>query len=210
MSDQSETPIGSDNPKVSTPVNPLPPPSDTLHDVIEVATGYRGHAILLARAHNLSAERFERRNTYLGVPTAIIAAVVGSSIFASLSSNDKNIYLIITTGSLSILAAVLAALQTFLKYPEMAQSHKSARDGYESIRRKIDLFKLQMSGSTPMSRLDANKALETIANQLNDLGKSSPVVSTKMLRLASEDAKILTDLAKLAVSLAPNFHFLRR
>jgi hypothetical protein len=186
------------------------PPSSEFDDVIKVADGYRGSATLLARAHNLAAERFERRNTYLGVPATIIAAVVGSSIFASLSSNDRNIYLLVTTGALSILAAILSALQTFLKYSEIAQSHKSAKDGYESLRRKIDLFKLEISGSQPISRSDAQVALGGIANQLNDLGKSSPIISTSALRSASDDAVEVNKLMNLVAPLISNiFHHLR-
>jgi hypothetical protein len=186
-----------------------PASSETLNDVIGVAEGYRGTAILHAQAHNIAAERFERKNTYLGVPATIIAAVVGSSIFASLSSNDKNIYLIVTTGALSILAAILSALQTFLKYPEIAQSHKSAKDGYEGIRRKIDIFKLQLAGARPLSRSDAQNALQQIANQLDELGKTSPIVSTRALRDAKDDAVELGALVKLVTSLVAHFRLFR-
>jgi hypothetical protein len=90
---------------------PKPIPAKTLRgDVIEVANGYRKSATLRALAHNIVAEKYERRNKYLGVPAAGIAAVVGSSIFASLSSNDKNIYLMVATGGLSILACILSAM----------------------------------------------------------------------------------------------------
>ena len=203
-----------DKPKTATPPvvgTPVAPSTTTepLADVVEVANGYRGNAVLRARAHNIAADRFERRNKYLGVPATIIAAVVGSSIFASLSSNDKNLYLMITTGALSILAAVLSALQTFLKYPEIAQSHKAAKDGYESIARQIDNFKLQATGAL-MPRPDAVKALQGIADQLDDLGKSSPIISNKLLRAASKEATEFSALAQLASGVIASIHSLNR
>jgi len=167
-------------------------------DIIEVASGYRGNATLLARAHNIASESFARRNLYLGVPAAVIAAVVGSSIFASLSGDGKNIYLLITTGALSILAAVLSALQTFLKYSEIAQSHKVAKDGYESVRRNIDIFRLQLNGPQPIFHSDAQAALQEIVKQMNDLGKSSPIISTRVLQVAAKDATAISALVKVA------------
>ena len=113
----------------------------------------------------------------------------------------------IITGALSILAAILAALQTFLKYSEIAQSHKAAKDGYDSVRRKIDIFKLQMAGPQPMPRSDAQKALQGIADQLDALGKSSPIVSISVLRAASAEAEEYGSLVSLASSLIANVHF---
>jgi hypothetical protein len=207
----SEKPaISSESGAPTRPANATPAESPTtpelLSDVIKTADERRGTAILRARAHNIAIERFERRNTSLGVPAAIIAAVVGSSIFASLSSNEKNFYLLVTTGSLSILAAVLSALQTFLKYSEIAQSHKAAKDGYESVSRRIDNFKLQMAGASPMPRSDALKALQEIDNQLDDLGKSSPIISIKLLRAASDEATEFSTLARYASSLIAAIH----
>jgi hypothetical protein len=203
MGDVPSIAIQSATPAPLAGVTPTAPPTtpDPLNDVTEVANGYRGNAILRARAHNIAAERFGQRNTLLGMPTAVIAAVVGSSIFASLSSNEKNLYLMIITGALSILAAVLSALQTFLKYSEIAQSHKMAKDGYESISRKIDNLKLQMAGALATSRPDAVKALQGISDELDDLGKSSPIISMKLLRAASEEATEFSGLAQFAASL---------
>jgi hypothetical protein len=44
------------------------------------------------------------------------------------------------TGSLSIGAAVLSAVQTFLKYTDIAQSHKIASGEYRVIMGNVDMF----------------------------------------------------------------------
>jgi hypothetical protein len=117
---------------------------------------------------------------------------------------------VITTGALSILAAILSALQTFLKYPEIAQSHKAAKDGYESISRKIDIFKLQAAGPQPIPRSDAEKPLQEIANQLDDLSKSSPIISIKLLRAAKDDATELSGLKQSVSEVLASYVTFRR
>jgi hypothetical protein len=205
MADDVETPTSIEN-AAPSPVLTSP---ESFDDIIKVVDGYRGNATLLSRAHNIAAEQSEKKNTYLGVPAAIIAAVVGSSIFASLSSDQKNIYLIIITGSLSILAAVLSSLQTFLRYPEIAQSHKSAKDGYESVRRRIDIFKIGIATLPPPSRAKTQIELQTIAEQMDELGKTSPIVSIKILRNASNDALEINSLLELVAPLVASFIRLR-
>jgi hypothetical protein len=104
---------------------------ETLEDFVTMADTYRVHAIGKESGHELSAELFERKNRWLGVPATVISAVVGSSIFASLASEKTSIVLMVVTGSLSICAAVLSALQTFLRYSETAQTIRRQPEAME-------------------------------------------------------------------------------
>jgi hypothetical protein len=141
---------------------------ETLEDFVTMADTYRVHAIGKESGHELSAELFERKNRWLGVPATVISAVVGSSIFASLASEKTSIVLMVVTGSLSICAAVLSALQTFLRYSETAQNHKTAAGSYGTLRRKIDLFMLS-ANSGEFSISDAREELRAIISTLGDL-----------------------------------------
>src|SRR3712207_131552 len=84
------------------------------------------HSLLtLNRGHFKAAARCESRNVNLGVPVTILSAVTGTTIFASLAISPT-VWAKILVGLLSLTAAVLASLQTFLRYDERAQEHKEA------------------------------------------------------------------------------------
>jgi hypothetical protein len=66
-----------------------------------------------------------RLNYLLGVPVVVLTTFVGTSVFATLQE-DVNTSLRILVGAVSVFAAVLASLQTFLRYPERAEKHRIA------------------------------------------------------------------------------------
>src|SRR5438046_2990635 len=73
------------------------------------------------RGHYLAALRLGRMHYVLGVPVIVLTTLVGTSVFASLSTQPDP-RLQITTGIASVVAAVLAALQTFLGLSDRAES----------------------------------------------------------------------------------------
>ena len=71
-------------------------------------------------AHYLLATRLRRRNLWIGIPAVVVSAVVGTSLFASLANGTEGlpVELRVVIGSLSVSAAVLSAIQTFLRFAE--------------------------------------------------------------------------------------------
>jgi predicted permease len=88
-------------------------------------------------AHYNAARSFANLNYWIGIPAVIFAAIVGTSVFASLKK-DVDIYIKITIASFSIIAAILSALQTFLKYNERSEKHRLAGARYAAIKREIE------------------------------------------------------------------------
>lgn len=170
--------------------------TSTNDDVLKVADGYRAYAFIMWKSHSLCTPIFESKNKILGIPAAVISAVVGSSIFANIALDNRNIWLMLITGMLSIGAAILSALQTFLRYSEIAQAHKASSAGYEQIRRKIDLFKLRYKNGD-ISKSDLITQLEDISNQMNELGATSPTlpehIQPKALPALKREIEILED-----------------
>ena len=68
---------------------------------------------MLHRGHWEAARVYQRRARMLGIPVTVLTAAVGTALFSSLDSMSKGWQ--VTAGLVSMLAAVLAALQTFLK-----------------------------------------------------------------------------------------------
>lgn len=125
-------------------------------------------------AHYLLATRLRRRNLWLGVPAVVVSAVVGTSLFASLAneSNDIPAELRLSIGGLSVAAAVLSAMQTFLRFAERSERHAQAADWYASIHRKID----QTEALPSVERGDPKKVLNDLRKEIAEAGQAYPQI----------------------------------
>ena len=114
-------------------------------------------------AYYEEAERFRHWNYRLGIPVVIVSSLVGTAVFADVGSR----WLV---GSVSLLAAVMASLQTFLKFGENATLHGSAADWFSAIRRDIE----QLLALPPNLRGKPKPALDEIRHEMNRAGQKSP------------------------------------
>nr|MDQ5828128.1 SLATT domain-containing protein [Chloroflexota bacterium] len=89
------------------------------------------------RAHYLSAGHFGRRSYGLGIPVIALTTFVGTSLFATLQTGPEP-WLQVLVGLASVLAAVLASLQTFLGYAERAEKHRVAGAKYGALGRELE------------------------------------------------------------------------
>lgn len=74
-------------------------------------------------SHYEAARYFNWLNNWLGIPALVLSTIVGTSIFASLSEQNVSTTLRVFLGYISLLAACLSALQTFLRFAERAKKH---------------------------------------------------------------------------------------
>jgi hypothetical protein len=126
-------------------------------------------------AHYASADRFRVLNYIVGVPAVIFSSVVGTALFAGLEKDSPRTWLIAST---SILAAILGALQTFLRFAERATLHASAADWYSAIRRDIEeILHLPVEDrGTPKDCLDE------VRKEMNRAAQDSPELSARHWR----------------------------
>jgi hypothetical protein len=89
-----------------------------------------------------AANWFGRLHQILGIPAAIIAAIVGAGAFATLNSSPSPT-IGITLGLLSLSAAILVSLQTFLRLDERSSRHRATAAAYGALKREIDLLLAQ-------------------------------------------------------------------
>lgn len=133
-----------------------------------------------AFAHYAAEEQHSRLNYALGAPAAFLAAVVGTSVFASLDKVvDNRVKLIV--GGLSIGSAVLAGLQTFLRYGDRAERHRKAAVLYSNLRRDLEVALLFPADATHAS-------LETIKHKYNEITESAPNVHGSLWKRARQKA----------------------
>jgi len=118
------------------------------------------------RAHYLSADHFGAKKYWLGIPAVVLSTLVGTSVFATVQKQPE-LWLQITVGLASVVAALLASLQTFLGYSERAEKHRIAGAKYGALGRELE--QLRASGNTPTP-----DAISEVRKRLDDLAIESP------------------------------------
>jgi hypothetical protein len=88
-------------------------------------------------AHYEAIKPLSSGNYKLGIPVALLSGLVGTSIFATLQA-ETAIGFRIAVGIISVLAAVLASLQTFLRLSERAEKHRAVAVRYGALRRELE------------------------------------------------------------------------
>jgi hypothetical protein len=129
--------------------------------------------------HQLQAERTRGWNLALGIPVVAATTVVGTSAFAAINNSGTNAGWKVAAGILSIFAAVLAALQTFLGFGDRSERHRIAATRYAAIRRSIELA---------LARRDA-QAIDRIRIDMDRIGGPSPQIGQKRWDQATAMAK---------------------
>ena len=137
--------------------------------VEELLKNWHSRVYAAQTAYYEVAERFRRRNYQMGIPVVIVSSLVGTAVFADVG----NKWLV---GSVSILAAVLASLQTFLKFGENATLHGAAADWFAAIRRDIE----EILALPPESRGKPKTCLDSIRGEMNKAGQKSPELSERL------------------------------
>lgn len=156
---------------------------DGAKHINSVATMYQLEVARVGRAHYIGAQRCERRGRLLGTTSAMLGAIVGTSIFASLGTSPSAAWKI-TVGLVSTIAAVLVALQTFLGYADRAAKHRGAGAAYGKLRRDFDQFFLDIGYSGDQQQ--ALSELRRLRSRMGELGDASPLTPPSTYRSAKK------------------------
>ena len=141
--------------------------------IVQLLENWHKRVYAAQAAHYASADLFRLLNYFVGVPAVVFASIVGTAIFADLA-NDRPRALVV--GAISILAAVLAALQTFLRFSERAAQHATAADWYSAIRRDIEeILHLPLE-----SRGKAKDCLDGVRKEMNRVGQDAPELGVRL------------------------------
>jgi hypothetical protein len=88
--------------------------------------------------NQISADKTHIWHLLLGVPVVIFTTVVGTGAFAAINQETDNFWKV-AAGTVSIVAAILASMQTFFGFGERSDRHRIAATRYASTRRSIEL-----------------------------------------------------------------------
>lgn len=145
--------------------------------MLELLKDWRTRAAASSDAHFEQATRLSRANLRFGVPVVAVTTLVGTGVFASLQ-HQVNTGLKIAVGIASVLAAVLAALQTFLRFGERSERHRHAAELWASIRREIDEM-LALHPTYLASRGDPKQYLDDLRHRMSQAAQQSPEMGTQ-------------------------------
>jgi hypothetical protein len=133
--------------------------------------------------HRLMADRLRRRHLGLGIPVVVFTTIVGTSVFASMEGANAGTAVLALVGGISLTAAVLSSLQTFLRYATRAEGHRIAAIRYETLRRDM----AKMLAVPPEARGDSERALDSVRQRMDRYAKESPTFGERLWkRLADE------------------------
>ena len=141
------------------------------HSVQTLLSDWSYQACLNRIASAEKAKGYKRRHQLLGIPVVIFSSVVGSVAFSQIHAapNDKVRF---GAGALSIVSAVLAGLQTFLRYGELAEKYRAVGIGYEKVEKEIEeiiVLPIHLRG-------DVKERIDSLREQLNSLADGSPEI----------------------------------
>jgi len=176
--EQPSPPQPPQSPQPTVPLDPPLPgatvPWDT--DTERLLRDWHNRASAASEAHYRLANRCRRRNVALGVPVVVFSTIVGTSLFATLNDANVSSRARLVIGAVSVAAAVLAALQTFLRFAERAERHVVAADWYAAVRRGTDEVLALPSAAREPPALHLPK----VRKEMSRVGQQAPEIPAPM------------------------------
>ena len=143
------------------------------HSAHDLVAGWLVHAHKARDRHELAARTYARGQYALGIPALIASTVVGTSLFASLSSR---IVPPLWVGLLSIAAAVLAAIQTFMDFGGRSDKHRLTAVKYKASIRGLESLTVKLANGIALT----DEQIAAVQGQLDALEEGAPVVMPKI------------------------------
>jgi hypothetical protein len=159
--------------------------------VLSLLDEWRLRAAIAQEAHYSRATSLADYNIWFGVPVVALSTLVATSVFATLQE-DVRIELRVVVGFVSALAAVLASLQTFLRFQERAEKHRVSAELWAAIRREIDQM-LALHPQYLAERSDPKKYLDDLRRRMDEVSAQSLEIGEKYMKRAERRLGLAAD-----------------
>jgi hypothetical protein len=145
---------------------------------------WQSRAALALFAYNRAASRCRAWDTRLGGLIAVLSAIVGTSVFATLQ-NNLSVAAKITVGMVSVTAAVVAGVQAFATLSKRAYEYERAARIFGSLRRQIEEARWLLHDDS-----DAMAArVSELRLRLDDAARDSPNTPPRIWNRARREMK---------------------
>jgi hypothetical protein len=159
----------------------------------QLLSGWLIHSHKARDRHDLASRTYARGQYALGIPALTVSTIVGTSLFSALASKEVPA---LWVGLLSIAAAVLTAVQTFMDFGGRSDKHRIAAVKYKASIRAIEYLLMRLSKSDTVT----DEELLDLRTQLDNLEESAPVVMPKIYDAVEkryQDVKYVRDAIDL-------------
>lgn len=154
--------------------------SPVMNQVTLLVEQWRNGVMIEHIAQNKAAAYCLRRHRALGLAATVSAALAGASGFATLAEHTT--WASWVAGIFGVVAAALAAAQSFLGYQELADTHDQASIRYGDLRRRIESMLVKTAVPTQAE-------LDEIRSLWNSLNLESPSTSAAIHRKAKKEVR---------------------
>lgn len=156
-----------------------------MSDIIAIAEAYRNEISLKAQAHELSSEWHRGKGAMLGIIATALSTLISTSIFVAIATqvregkfdvHDWRYWVIASIGGfLLAISPVLSGIQTYLKHPEQAATHKVSYVKYSRLKQQLDLFILKYKDITDQPEIFAQAIgdLDAISKCIEEIALES-------------------------------------
>ena len=144
--------------------------------------------------HNKSRDKYQKKNAWYTIPVIIISTITGTANFAQDRIEDENRrqYMIITIGTLSILAGIITTIYQFLKISEINEGHRIATLSWGKFHRNLETELTRH----PLDRIGPYELLNMSKDEYNRLIEISPPIDNSILSLFTNKFKHNKELTK--------------
>jgi hypothetical protein len=149
----------------------------------ELLLGWQLHVSRRRDIHEQAARSAQAWSFVVGVPTAVLAGLAGSSAVGVWQSEGSNGTLAIIGGILGLLAAILASVQAFLDLGSRAERHRQAAISYKRLLRSFE--RVPASGQ-PLSEVRDDNELQRLQAELAEADGAAPVVPRRIAETVEE------------------------
>ena len=155
---------------------------DIKEKLIDEAKRIEEDSLYSAKGHFEAANKWRNIHLWLGLPTAVLAALSGVSALTQFDYHN------ILAAFLAIFVAALTSVITFLNPNEKASSHQDAGNKYNSLRNKVRIFyEIDCRGKSSVEEL--TKRLNEFGNLRDELNQNSPQIPREAYERARKGIK---------------------
>ena len=133
--------------------------------------------------HYTMADRLTGCGRRLGLGVIGITAATGTSAFLSLVATAMSPDVRVVIGMTSLSAAVLASLQTFLRYSERAELHRRAGAQYGAVRRRLEAI----HAADPC--MHDVRVIDAVRDELDHIAQTAPHLPRTLASGGAMEAK---------------------
>ena len=143
--------------------------------------------------HNKSREIYQRKNAWFTIPVIIISTIVGTANFAQdRFSDDIRPYIVISIGTLSLIAGIITTVYQFLKISEINEAHRTSLLSWGKFHVNIE----SELSRHPLDRIEPSELIKISKDEFNRLLEISPFIPKKVLNEFNSKFKDCADLIK--------------